>query len=51
MEALDSCFLDGSIHSLHLPVRPRMLHFGKAVLNVMLSADKAKNMFTSIPIT
>ena len=51
MKALDGSFFDGPVHSLNLPVGPRMFDLGKAMFNAVLGADAAKNMIASPPIT
>ena len=38
VEALDGRFLDGSVHSLDLPIRPGMLHLGQSMLDAVLPA-------------
>ena len=42
MIALGGGFLDGSIHAFDLPVGPRMMWFGQAVLDSMSSADEVE---------
>jgi len=42
--AFDSRFLDGSVHSLDLPIRPWMVNFGEAVFNLAFSAPHLKHM-------
>ena len=44
MEGSDGRFLDRSDHPLRLTVRPRMVGFGKAVLDTVLGADRTKDM-------
>lgn len=51
MEAFDGSFFDGPIHSLNLSVSPGMLNLGEAMSNAMFSADTAKNVIASVPIT
>ena len=50
METFDGSFFDGPVHSLNLPVSPRMFDLGEAMFNAMLSADTAKNVIASISI-
>ena len=50
METFDGSFFDGPVHSLNLPISPRMFDLGEAMFNAMLSADTAKNVIASISI-
>lgn len=50
MEAFDGSFFDGPVHSLNLPISPRMFDLGKAMFNAMLNADTAKNVIASVPV-
>lgn len=44
MKALDSGFLDGTVHPLDLAVRPRVPDFGEAVLDAVLPAAHVEHM-------
>ena len=44
VEALDGRFLDGSVHSLHLPIRPRVLGLGQPVVDVVLRAAELEGV-------
>ena len=44
VEALDCGFLDGPVHPLDLPIRPRMLRLGQPMVNVVLRAAEFKGM-------
>lgn len=51
VEALDGGFLDGSVHSLDLPVGPGMLHLGQAMLDAVIVADPVEDVLEGISIT
>jgi hypothetical protein len=44
MEALDGCVLDGAVHALDLPVGPRLVDLGEAVLDVVLPASHVEHV-------
>lgn len=50
VEAFDSGFLDGPVHPLDLPIGPRMLDFGQAVLNAMLLANPSEDVLKGVPV-
>ncbi len=50
MEPLDGRLLDRAVHPLDLAIRPRVLHLGQSVLDLMLPADAVKYVFESIRI-
>ena len=44
VEGLDRGFLDGAVHPLGLPVRPRVIGFGELVSNAIFIAHPAKDV-------
>src|SRR5579862_7980472 len=44
VEALDRCFLDGSVHPLDLAIGPWMPGFGRAVIDIVPRASILKRM-------
>lgn len=41
---LDGSFLDGAVHPLNLPIRPRMFDFGEPVLDVIFLAPHIEHV-------
>ncbi len=48
--AFDRRVLDRTVHSLDLPVGPRVVHLGQTVLDVMLVADTIEDVLTVVDI-
>ena len=44
VEAFDGGVLDGSVHPLHLPIRPRMIDLGEPVLDAVLVTDPIEDV-------
>ena len=44
MVAFDGSLFERPVHAFHLPIGPRVIYFGQAVLDVMLPADTVKDM-------
>ena len=42
--AFDGGFLDGPVHPLDLPIRPRMVGFGQAMLDAVLVANAVEQV-------
>lgn len=51
MKAFDRSLLDSAVHSLDLDIGPRMLDFGEAMLNSILSTDLRKNVCKCVLVT
>lgn len=50
VEALDGGFLDGPVHSLDLPIGPRMLDLGGAMFDTVFLADSTKDVLEGVPV-
>lgn len=48
--AFDRRVLDRTVHSLDLPVGPRVVHLGQTVLDAMLVADTIEDVLTVVDI-
>ena len=51
VEALDGGLFDGSVHSLDLPISPRVFHFGEAVLNAIFPAHTFEDVLKGIAVS
>ena len=47
---LDRCFLNRSVHSLDLTIRPGMVHLGEPLVDIVFPADAAEDVLESEPI-
>jgi hypothetical protein len=44
VEPLDRCFLDGAVHALDLPIRPRVSRLGQPVGHIVLGAGELEGV-------